>query len=571
MNKHLSMKFIMSTAIIIVVAMGLGIINMRGVKAVNDKSIEITRSHFEKNKLAQDMKQSFQEVVNSLYLHQITERDDLMAEMEARIDEGLDAINKDIASFKELGVSHEEALIDKLNELYQAFSYDITGALQYSQINEDDKSLIIIENVLQSQMEELSRTIESILEHIQEEISEAQEVQESIYNRSVVSNIVGIIAVVLIGILSGFTILKKVVNPIKKANEQLDEIIESIKNNEGDLSRRLSIASEDEAGQLVEGINVFIETLEGVIGDIRGASKVLGENIEQVTTQIGQANANMSENSNAIEALSSGMEEMSATAEDIKATTDNIHAEMVESVKVAKEGSEYAKGIKAQAEAIVKETTTSKNDMLQMMEEMSKALTASIEGSKQVEQIDELTNNILNITSQTNLLALNASIEAARAGEAGKGFAVVAEEIRVLAENSRETANGIQQISVLVKNAVESLSGSSEQMLQFMNQKVIADYDKFVKNAEQYNADTTYFDDKLKETAISTEKLQGVVQNVAIAVNEISNTIEESTKDVLNMVSNTVELAKAMETIDGEMKVTEGITNKLDEEVSKFK
>lgn len=206
-----------------------------------------------------------------------------------------------------------------------------------------------------------------------------------------------------------------------------------------------------------------------------------------------------------------------------------------------------------------------------MMEEMSAALTASIEGSKQVEQIDELTNNILSITSQTNLLALNASIEAARAGEAGKGFAVVAEEIRVLAENSRETANGIQQISVLVKNAVESLSGSSEEMLQFMNQKVIADYDKFVKNAEQYNADTTYFDDKLKEAAISTQKLQGVVQNVAIAVNEISNTIEESTKDVLNMVSNTVELAKAMETIDGEMKVTEGITNKLDEEVSKFK
>ena len=126
-------------------------------------------------------------------------------------------------------------------------------------------------------------------------------------------------------------------------------------------------------------------------------------------------------------------------------------------------------------------------------------------------------------------------------------------------------------ISVLVKNAVESLSGSSEEMLQFMNQKVIADYDKFVKNAEQYNTDTTYFDDKLKEAAISTQKLQGVVQNVAIAVNEISNTIEESTKDVLNMVSNTVGLAKAMETIDGEMKVTEGITNKLDEEVSKFK
>lgn len=74
----------------------------------------------------------------------------------------------------------------------------------------------------------------------------------------------------------------------------------------------------------------------------------------------------------------------------------------------------------------------------------------AIENSRSVEEVNALTDEILNISSQTNLLALNASIEAARAGEAGKGFAVVADEIRVLADSSRETAGNIQQINAKV-------------------------------------------------------------------------------------------------------------------------
>lgn len=102
------------------------------------------------------------------------------------------------------------------------------------------------------------------------------------------------------------------------------------------------------------------------------------------------------------------------------------------------------------------------------------------------EKINELTNNILNIASQTNLLALNASIEAARAGEAGRGFAVVADEIRNLAENSRDTANDIQNISVLVTEAVRVLSENAEEMLKFVGTDVIKDYDGFVDVVNQY-------------------------------------------------------------------------------------
>lgn len=98
-------------------------------------------------------------------------------------------------------------------------------------------------------------------------------------------------------------------------------------------------------------------------------------------------------------------------------------------------------------------------------------LSQAIEDSNSVNQVDNLTNDILNIASQTNLLALNASIEAARAGDAGKGFAVVASEISQLAAASQEAANNIQSINAIVITAVHNLADNANGLVEYMNEK----------------------------------------------------------------------------------------------------
>ena len=125
--------------------------------------------------------------------------------------------------------------------------------------------------------------------------------------------------------------------------------------------------------------------------------------------------------------------------------------------------------------------TANKNNTLKIIHSITEEMKEALEESRSVEKVTQLTDDILSISGQTNLLALNASIEAARAGESGRGFAVVADEIRQLADSSREAANNIQNINEQVMKAVRGLVRSSEQIISYINESILPDYESFVK------------------------------------------------------------------------------------------
>ena len=205
-----------------------------------------------------------------------------------------------------------------------------------------------------------------------------------------------------------------------------------------------------------------------------------------------------------------------------------------------------------------------------MVIEMTELLQASMENSKKVTRINDLTNDILEISSQTNLLALNASIEAARAGEAGKGFAVVADEIRILADNSRETANSIQEISKMVTDAVEGLADNAEEMMRYVNETVLGDYDSMVETGERYDQDATKFGMVLQNFADETEELRHIMKEIVVSVGTISTTIEESAKAIGAVAKGASGLAENMNSINNSMSENAEISTTLQEEVGKF-
>ena len=206
-----------------------------------------------------------------------------------------------------------------------------------------------------------------------------------------------------------------------------------------------------------------------------------------------------------------------------------------------------------------------------MLNEIRSSLNSALEESRTVEKINQLTQEILDISSQTNLLSLNASIEAARAGDAGRGFSVVADEIRVLADGSAKTAGNIQSISLLVTNAVNKLAKNAEDMIHFIDDKVIKDYDDLVSVAQQYERDTDDVNELFREFAGNTSDINSTIQSITQGINNISIAADESARGVATAAENVVNLVDSISMIQEETENHRQISSQLEEEVNRFK
>lgn len=364
---------------------------------------------------------------------------------------------------------------------------------------------------------------------------------------------------------------KTVSKPAKNASGHLTKIIEKIDNNEGDLTERIEVKTKDEVGQLVSGVNGFIEQLQGIMVKIRDESTHMNELVGNITTGINNSNESASSISATMEELSASMEEVAATLDEITTGSQDVLNSANEMGDMAEEGKDFVGGIKERAINVRSEAETSKSTTTEMLSGIRELLEVAIENSRSVEQINELTNDILGISSQTNLLALNASIEAARAGDAGRGFAVVADEIRDLAERSKDTANNIQAISGMVTSAVEDLAKNANDMIAFIDQTVLADYDKFVGMANTYHDDADHMDEILQNFYASAERLRGTMAQMAEGIDGINIAVDESAQGVTSAAQSTGALVEALITIKGEADVNREISEGLQDEVGRFK
>ncbi len=367
-------------------------------------------------------------------------------------------------------------------------------------------------------------------------------------------------------------ILKKSVSrPASEASRQLSRIISDINRNEGDLTERIWIKSTDEIGQLSRGINEFMENLQTIMKKIKAQSDLLGMSVNTINQEIASSDDNMGNMSAVMEELNAGIEEIAATIEHLNKSASGVVDAVATVQKKAEEGNELAGNIKAFAVG-VKEQTDEKLDQVKItMDDKHAALLFSIEESKQVEEINHLTNDILEIASQTNLLALNASIEAARAGEAGKGFAVVADEIRSLAENSRETANDIQKISSNVVGAVETLMRNANDLIQYMQKEVMDDYKGFEGAADIYYQRAESMDEIMNVFSASVFTLQSNMNEIANGISNISRAMNESAEGVATATESVSELAGSISDIRDEAKRNKDVSEQLLDEVYRFK
>lgn len=380
-----------------------------------------------------------------------------------------------------------------------------------------------------------------------------------------------ILAIVILVIIASYLLsyfrINKVVTGISK---EVKTIISDIDEGRGDLTSRIQTRTNTELAMISDSFNQFMETLQGVIRDVKSGADVLTTSSGSVLSRIQNAGDNVTNTTAAMEELSASMESVATATNELQERVQVVR-EASDAIDVqAKAGEEKANVIKEEADVIRQEATAKKENTGVKMKELSEVLEASVAESEQVNHISELTNEILEIANKTNLLALNASIEAARAGDAGKGFAVVADEISKLAANSKETAGNIQQISDIVTTAVKTLADNAIQVIEFINENVLADYDAYVETGAKYENTALLIEEMLVNFSSGANKLNEVVGDMTERINSISSSVQESSNAINMSAASSTEIVGEIQGINEAMEKNTEVTRQLNEQTQKF-
>lgn len=569
--KRIGVKFALAIMVLALIGIiSLGIL-ANSLTTITASSQQVMNNEVEKINLIHNIYECYQDMYMNVYAHingkllrVMDKKAEAILETREEMWQYMDAYKAGINS-EEV----EETYVLLESRLHNFDSY-VDAVIESSRANDKDRANALVSNNLGMLNNTIDTNMNKLLEFSAAELEDSKAALRQKAEESYTVIIVVIVLLVAAAILVTIIAIRLIVVPIRKIAVAIKGMIEDIHNGQGSLTERVPVQTKDEISTLAKGVNEFLDILQEMIGGVISCSEEIDLQQKSVNEVVEETNQSASETSATMQQLAASMEEVSATAAYVNENTRQAEISVNEMVDKAVNGTKFAEEIRSRAEELRKLAKESKETAGKMIREFDVALQASIEDSHQIENIGNLTGDILSIASKTNLLALNASIEAARAGEAGKGFAVVADEIRVLADGSKETANNIQQISKGVVDAVMKLADNANSLVNFINERILPDYEILEQTGEQYLNDSITVDQMMDEMRDSMENIGAMMRDVAQSNENITNNVQESAQGVTGVVGNTTALVDNMQNIIGALDQVSNVISHLSEQTACF-
>jgi len=522
-NISLKQRLILPIALLGIVALLSNILSIINIHNVNASAANIADNYMDGKSRLADICQASMNIHKMALSHIVATDYDTMIVLVRQIKEEEALLDEKMEEYESHVIPEDHAQYEALLSDYASFKHALVRLVCASASHKTQDAYTLANEDVASYASAMETDIQMLNDSISDQTSHARSRLSAVYVLSLLVGIAAVAACILLVFADLKLITKYVVLPIKSILKTIQESSGRINSLTGEVLKRTQ-ASKGSAATL----STFAEQLSATIQEVAGNVSVINDNTENVRLDV----HNIAEECGAITAYSAQMN----TRADAMQTSARTSAQVT----------------RAKAEEIL----DSLND--------------AIEKSRSVDQIKSLTGEILAIAQQTRLIALNASVEAANAGEAGKGFAAVASEVRNLAHSSQETANRIQEINSVVTAAVYNLTEHAQNLINYMSQSVLTEFQAFVQSGSQYKEDAAYIRRAMDDFYEQTERLKNSMSGIADSIRTITKAVDEGAGGIAGVAGNTRSLADDMEDITKRMGINQEVVEELEKETVVF-
>jgi len=410
------------------------------------------------------------------------------------------------------------------------------------------------------------KSLDTLIDKASQNAELVHENNHLIYNNSCII----MIALIIVGFLSALALGYFLSRDTNEGLYNIKLFADQIAN--FDFSRPIDVTREDEFGQIGKALNVSQAHVRNLLKAIADSAEHMNQASEELSATVQELSAQMQEVNESTRQISAGAQNLSSITEKVSLSTDEIFSGSQGLAESANNARLLVGEIKQRALAVKDKADRELEEGAKLYEEKQNQILKAIEEAKVVEDVRIMADSISSIAEQTNLLALNAAIEAARAGEQGRGFAVVAEEVRKLAELSAESVLKIQSMVEQVQSAVNGLSQSGKDVLDYLLNNVQPVYGLLKETGVQYEADAEFVNNLIEKISLSSSQMNKEVSKVTEAIHNISATAEESSASSEEILKSINDITMAVMAVANSAQNQAELAEKLTKEmIEKFK